>query len=73
LCRRAGPAEGPAELDRLASKRGVDEHGPRAGARGSSRSELLRLGADVEIIEPAELRARMSVVARSMTAIYQAD
>jgi predicted DNA-binding transcriptional regulator YafY len=39
----------------------------------NARSEFLRLGADVEIIEPAALRAQISAVARSMTAIYQAD
>jgi predicted DNA-binding transcriptional regulator YafY len=39
----------------------------------NARSEFLRLGADVEIIEPAALRAQISAVVRSMTAIYQAD
>ncbi len=36
----------------------------------NAQSEFLRLGADVEIIEPAELRARISAVARSLAAIY---
>lgn len=36
-------------------------------------SEFLRLGADVEIIEPAELRARLSDIARGLAAIYPAD
>jgi predicted DNA-binding transcriptional regulator YafY len=38
----------------------------------NAQSEFLRLGADVEIIEPAELRARISAVARELAAIYQA-
>ena len=38
----------------------------------NARSEFLRLGADVEIIEPAELRAQISAVARSLAAIYSA-
>ena len=38
----------------------------------NAQSEFLRLGADVEIIEPAELRARISAVARSLAAIYTA-
>jgi predicted DNA-binding transcriptional regulator YafY len=38
----------------------------------NAQSEFLRLGADVEIIEPAELRARISAVARSLAAIYPA-
>jgi hypothetical protein len=36
----------------------------------NAQAEFLRLGADVEIIEPAELRARISAVARSLAAIY---
>jgi predicted DNA-binding transcriptional regulator YafY len=36
-------------------------------------SEFLRLGADVEIIEPPELRARMTAIARGLAAIYRAD
>jgi len=36
-------------------------------------SEFLRLGADIEIIEPAELRARLTAVARGLQAIYLAD
>jgi hypothetical protein len=38
----------------------------------NAQSEFLRLGADVEIIEPAELRARISAVARGLAAIYSA-
>jgi predicted DNA-binding transcriptional regulator YafY len=38
----------------------------------NAQSEFLRLGADVEIIEPAELRARISAVARDLAAIYPA-
>jgi predicted DNA-binding transcriptional regulator YafY len=38
----------------------------------NAKSEFLRLGADVEVIEPPELRARISAVARSMAAIYPA-
>jgi predicted DNA-binding transcriptional regulator YafY len=38
----------------------------------NAQSEFLRLGADVEIIDPAELRARMSAVARGLAAIYSA-
>src|SRR5215470_11162842 len=38
----------------------------------NAKSEFLRLGADVEIIEPAELRAQISVVTRSLAAIYLA-
>jgi predicted DNA-binding transcriptional regulator YafY len=38
----------------------------------NAQSEFLRLGADVEIIEPAELRARMSAVAHSLAATYPA-
>jgi hypothetical protein len=38
----------------------------------NAQSEFLRLGAEVEIIEPAELRARISAVARSLAAIYTA-
>jgi predicted DNA-binding transcriptional regulator YafY len=38
----------------------------------NAQSEFLRLGADVEIIEPAELRARISAVAHSLAAIYPA-
>jgi predicted DNA-binding transcriptional regulator YafY len=38
----------------------------------NAQSEFLRLGADIEIIEPAELRARISAVARGLTAIYSA-
>jgi predicted DNA-binding transcriptional regulator YafY len=34
--------------------------------------DFLRSGADVEIIEPAELRARISAVARGLAAIYPA-
>ncbi len=39
----------------------------------NAQSEFLRLGADVEIIEPTELRARISNVARGLAAIYPAD
>jgi predicted DNA-binding transcriptional regulator YafY len=39
----------------------------------NAQSEFLRLGADVEIIEPSELRARISDVARGLAAIYSAD
>jgi predicted DNA-binding transcriptional regulator YafY len=39
----------------------------------NAQSEFLRLGADVEIIEPPELRARISDVARGLAAIYPAD
>jgi hypothetical protein len=38
----------------------------------NAQSEFLRLGADVEIIEPAELSAQISAVARSRAAIYLA-
>ena len=38
----------------------------------NAKSEFLRLGADVEIIEPAELRARISAVAHGLAAIYPA-
>jgi predicted DNA-binding transcriptional regulator YafY len=34
-------------------------------------SEFLRLGADLEILEPAELRARAARTARAMTALYR--
>lgn len=37
----------------------------------NSETEFLRLGADIEILAPAELRSRMSAVARSLAAIYQ--
>jgi predicted DNA-binding transcriptional regulator YafY len=36
----------------------------------NAQSEFLRLGADVEIIEPAGLRARISAVAHGLAAIY---
>ena len=39
----------------------------------NAQSEFLRLGADIEIIEPTELRARISTVARGLAAIYPAD
>jgi hypothetical protein len=38
----------------------------------NAQSEFLRLGADIEIMEPAELRARISAVARGLAAIYSA-
>ncbi len=37
----------------------------------NAQTGLLRLGADVEVLAPAELRARMSAVARSLAAAYQ--
>jgi predicted DNA-binding transcriptional regulator YafY len=37
----------------------------------NAQTEFLRLSADVEILAPAELRARMSAVARSLSAIYE--
>lgn len=37
----------------------------------NSQTEFLRLGADVEILAPAGLRAQMCAVARSLAAIYQ--
>jgi predicted DNA-binding transcriptional regulator YafY len=37
----------------------------------NAETEFLRLGADIEIVAPAELRARMSAVAQSLAAIYQ--
>jgi predicted DNA-binding transcriptional regulator YafY len=39
----------------------------------NAQSEFLRLGADVEIIEPPDLRARITDVARGLAAIYPAD
>jgi predicted DNA-binding transcriptional regulator YafY len=36
----------------------------------NAQTEFLRLGADVEILAPAELRTQMSAVVRSLTAIY---
>jgi predicted DNA-binding transcriptional regulator YafY len=39
----------------------------------NAQSEFLRLGADVEIIEPAELRARISGVARGLATMYLTD
>jgi predicted DNA-binding transcriptional regulator YafY len=39
----------------------------------NAQSEFLRLGADVEIIQPPDLRARMSGVARGLAAMYLAD
>jgi predicted DNA-binding transcriptional regulator YafY len=36
----------------------------------NAQSEFLRLGADVEILGPAELRARILAVVRGLTAIY---
>jgi predicted DNA-binding transcriptional regulator YafY len=39
----------------------------------NAQTEFLRLGADVEIIEPRELRARMAGVARGLAAIYSAS
>src|SRR5712691_4647224 len=37
----------------------------------NAQSEFLRLGADVEILEPAELRTRIAAIALSLTALYQ--
>jgi predicted DNA-binding transcriptional regulator YafY len=37
----------------------------------NAQTGLLRLGADVEVLAPAELRARMSAVARALVAAYQ--
>ncbi len=37
---------------------------------GAAYRELLRLGADVEVLEPAELRARVAGTARDVAAIY---
>jgi predicted DNA-binding transcriptional regulator YafY len=37
----------------------------------NAQSEFLRLGADVEILEPAELRTRIAAIALSLTARYQ--
>ena len=39
----------------------------------NAQSEFLRLGADVEILEPPELRARITEVARGLAEIYLAD
>jgi predicted DNA-binding transcriptional regulator YafY len=39
----------------------------------NAQSEFLRLGADVEIIEPAELRARMAAASRGLASIYSAN
>src|SRR5260221_905539 len=39
----------------------------------NAQSEFLRLGADIEIIDPTELRAPISTVARGLAAIYPAD
>jgi predicted DNA-binding transcriptional regulator YafY len=39
----------------------------------NAHSEFLRLGADVEVIDPPELRARMSDVARGLAEMYPAD
>jgi predicted DNA-binding transcriptional regulator YafY len=36
----------------------------------NAQTEFLRLGADVEILAPAELRTRMSAIAQSLAAIY---
>ena len=38
-----------------------------------ARHELFRFGADLEVLEPAELRAFMAEQARAVTAIYDAD
>jgi predicted DNA-binding transcriptional regulator YafY len=37
----------------------------------NAQTEFLRLGANIEILTPAELRAHMSAIARSLAAIYQ--
>jgi predicted DNA-binding transcriptional regulator YafY len=39
----------------------------------NAQSEFLRLGADVEIIQPPDLRARISGVVRGLAAMYLAD
>jgi predicted DNA-binding transcriptional regulator YafY len=38
-----------------------------------AHQDFLRLGADVEVLEPAELRARLTETARSLAAIYAGD
>lgn len=38
---------------------------------GNAQTGLLRLGGEVEVLAPAELRARMSAVAGSLAAVYQ--
>ena len=38
-----------------------------------AHQDFLRLGADVEVLEPAELRARLTETARSLAAIYARD
>jgi predicted DNA-binding transcriptional regulator YafY len=38
----------------------------------NAQSEFLRLGAEVEILEPAELRTRIAATALSLHAFYQA-
>jgi predicted DNA-binding transcriptional regulator YafY len=37
-----------------------------------AHQDFLRLGADVEVLEPAELRERLAATARSLAAIYAA-
>ncbi len=37
----------------------------------NAQTEFLRLGADVEILAPAELRSQMSAIARSLAVIYE--
>ncbi len=39
---------------------------------GAAYRELLRFGTDVEVLEPAELRARISDTSRAVAAMYDA-
>jgi hypothetical protein len=39
---------------------------------GQALADFLRLGADLEIVEPGELREQATRTVRAMTALYQA-
>ena len=77
-CREAhssGPTVHDSGTERLLrSERNPGPSRPNLPRRTAGRraAEFLRLGADVEIIEPAELRTRISAVARGLAAIYPA-
>jgi len=43
------------------------------GAVAAARSELLALGAEVEVVSPAVLRDQMRDVAASLASLYRSD
>ncbi len=73
----AAPAErlGPSPREGQGRSRGEhwSELRLRYPAEGAARGSLLGLGPDVEVLEPASLRAGMLEASRAVAALYQCD